>query len=206
MKNILIISVLSFVSILTVYANEPVMTRTFPATSITSVESYAYGGITLNGDAVSEVVVEVYFSSPQSNWSNEKIKQTIENNYTFDIKIENGKLYVVVKTDKNYRSEEMGTISFKITVPRQVNSSLETLGGNIQISNMSGSHELKTIGGSLIVENVSGKIKGNTVGGNINVTNAKEIINLSTVGGNITAKDCSGDVNLNTVGGKITRN
>jgi DUF4097 and DUF4098 domain-containing protein YvlB len=178
------------------------MTRTFPASSITAVEANTVGGnITVNGNAGTDAIVEVYFTS-NNDWSEEKIKKTIEECYTFDIHVKGGKLYAVAKTKSE--NIETGSVSFIITVPAKVKSDLQSVSGNICVSNLSGSHNFKTVGGSLIVENVLGKIKGNTVGGNINVTNTKgNNIVLNTVSGNITAKDCS-NVYLTTVDGDIT--
>ena len=178
----------------------PFMTREFQASSIREVEVSTTGGsLNLAGDAGSKAVVEVYVS--RDNWSNEKIKQFINEYYTLDIKVENGKLYAVAKQKKN--TSQGLSISFKVSVPKQVNSNLHTSGGSIRISNLSGSQNFKTSGGSLAIENASGKITGATSGGSINVTGSKDNIDLKTSGGSITAKDCGGNINLGTSGGSI---
>ena len=185
---------------------EPFMTRSFPASSITEVEAATSGGsLTLTGEAGSQAVVEVYVS--RDSWSNEKIKQTLDENYTIDVKVTNGKLYVAAKQKKNIANWQQGlSISFKITVPKQVNSDLKTSGGSIRLSNLSGSQNFKTSGGSLGIENVSGNIVGATSGGSINVSGSKDNIDLRTSGGSMTAKDCSGTINLSTSGGSINLN
>ena len=185
-------------------ANDPYLIRTFPASSIRTVEASTSGGsITLNGDAGSEAVVEVYVS--RGNWSAEKIRQTLEENYTIDIKVEGGKLYAEAKPKSKITNwNQLGvSVSFKISVPKQVNSNLRTSGGSISMSHLSGSQDFKTSGGSLSVENVSGDIVGRTSGGSITVTNSYDNIDLKTSGGSITAKDCSGKINLKTSGGSI---
>jgi len=64
------------------------MTKFFSASSIKELEAATTGGsLTLTGDAGSKATVEVYAS--RSNWSAEKIKQTLEDNYTIDIRVEN---------------------------------------------------------------------------------------------------------------------
>ena len=186
------------------WAKDPFMTRTFPASSVKTVEAATSGGsITVSGDAVQEATVEVYVSC--NKCSDEKIKQLLEENYTIDVKLKGGKLYVAAKQKgkiTNWNQQGL-SISFKISVPKQVNSNLQTSGGSIQISNLSGSQDFKTSGGSLTVENVSGNIVGKTSGGSITVTGSKDDIDLKTSGGSITAKDCSGKIFLKTSGGSI---
>ena len=183
---------------------DPLITRTFQATTIKAAEVITSGGsINLNGDAGSQAVVEVFVS--RDNWPVARIKQTLEENYIIDIKVENGKLYVEAKQKSNFNQSRQGlNISFKISVPKQVNSNLRTSGGSIRIGNLSGSHDFKTSGGSITVDNVSGNINGQTSGGSVNVKNAHDNIDLKTSGGSITASDCSGKINLVTSGGSVT--
>jgi len=182
----------------------PFMTRSFTASSIKEVEASTSGGsLTLTGDAGSKAIVEVYVS--RNGWSDEKIKQVLNENYTIDIKVESGKLYVVAEQKKNnFNGNSQGlSISFKITAPKQVNSNLQTSGGSIHIGYLSGSQNFKTSGGSLSIENVSGNTIGATSGGSITVTGSKDNIDLKTSGGSITAKNCSGKINLKTSGGSL---
>ena len=201
---VLFVSVLLSASCFTVYSQDPIMTRSFTASSIKEVESITAGGsLILTGDAGSDAKVEVFVS--RNNWSNDRIKQVLDENYTIEIKVENGKLYAVAKQKQNIANwNQQGlSISFKISVPKQVNSKLRTSGGSIQISNLSGSQDFRTSGGSLKVENVSGNITGMTSGGSITVIGSEDNINLRTSGGSITAKDCTGKIDLNTSGGSL---
>ena len=182
----------------------PYMTRTFSAPSIKDVEATTSGGsLTLAGDAGSEAKVEMYVS--HDGWSAEQIKKVLEENYTIDIKVENGKLYAVAKQKRsitNWNRQGL-SISFKITVSKQVDSNLQTNGGSIQINNLSGSQNFKTSGGSLAIENTSGNTVGSTSGGSINIKGSKDNINLNTSGGSISAKDCNGKIELKTSGGSL---
>jgi len=186
---------------------EPFMTRAFSATSVKAVEVVTSGGsITVNGDAGSEAVVEVYVS--RDNWSVAKIAQTLEENYLIEIKVEKGTLFVEAKPkSKTFNWNRQGlSISFKISVPKEVNTLLHTSGGSIRIAGVSGSQDFRTSGGSLTVENVSGNILGGTSGGSITITHSSENIELKTSGGSLKASDCSGKIYLRTSGGSIRLN
>ena len=199
-----------FTTYISAQKNEPFKTYTFPASSINMLEStMTNGNITVTGGA-GEVLVEMLVSgnSPRirRKWSDEEIKQYLEENYTIEVKIDSEKLLATArlkndgKKGKNYFS-----ISFRIAVPRQMSTNLKTTNGSIQISNLSGSQKFQTVNGSLKVENISGKISGSTVNGSITVTNSKDDINLNTVNGSIAAKDCDGKIILNTVNGRVKR-
>jgi hypothetical protein len=204
----LFISVFISAAFFSVYAGNqeraPFMTSDFPASSVKEVEAGTSGGsLTLTGSTGSKATVEMYVS--RDDWSADKIKQVLDENYSIVIQAENGKLVVEAKQKKNrinWNSQGL-SISFKITVPKQVNSVLQTSGGSIRISNLSGTQNFRTSGGSLTVEGVSGNITGATSGGSITVTGSKDNIDLSTSGGSITADYCNGNINLRTSGGSL---
>ena len=208
MKNlfILMLGVFMNANLITVNAQQKdlYMARNFPASTISAVEASTSGGsITVSGDAGSQAIVEVFAS--RDRWSAEQIKQAVEENYTIDIKVVSGKLTAEVKQKNKISNwnQQGVSISLKISVPRQVDSNLQTSGGSIHISNLTGSQDFRTSGGSLTVENVSGNIVGRTSGGSITVSNSSDNIDLTTSGGSITAKDCNGKINLKTSGGSI---
>jgi hypothetical protein len=163
MKNLFVLSVSILFSVhfcVNAQPKEPYVTRSFPAASIKEViANTSGGGIILNGNAASEAVVEMFVStnnsnnsqnslldrfldfflsreSDQKNKPDEQIKQKLEENYTIDIKLEDGNLYVVAKPKISNNNRSGLRISFKISVPKQVNSNLQTSGGSIQISNL----------------------------------------------------------------------
>jgi len=186
---------------------DPLLTRTFPAASIKSVEVNTSGGsITVSGNDAREAVVEVYVS--RDKWSAEKIKQSLDENYTIDINVSGGKLNVSAKSKKTISNWNLNglNISVKISIPRQVSSNLHTSGGSIHISNLTGAQDIRTSGGSLTIDDVSGNITGKTSGGSISISNSNDKINLTTSGGSIIAKDCNGKISLNTSGGSIRMN
>jgi len=191
-------------------SNEPFSSYTFSALAMSSINaveaSTLNGSLTVSGNANTEIVVEMYVSRNRTGFlrrarTEKEIKQHLVENYTIEVKLVDEKLLVAAKQNDNKSSQI--SISFKIIVPRQMNSNLETTNGSVQISNLTGSHKFATVNGSLKVENVSGKIYGSTTNGSITVTNSNDDINLSTVNGSITEIGCSGKINLTTVNGKV---
>jgi DUF4097 and DUF4098 domain-containing protein YvlB len=216
MKKLFVLSVSVLLSAtFTAYGqnNEPFATHTFSTSLIKSVESATTNGeITVNGNATSEAIVEVFVSpinsgnsrsARRNKLSDEEIKRIIEKEYTIDVKVEGEKLYAIARTEN--RGQQKINISFNISVPKQdANCNLQTVNGGVSINNLSGSQSLSTVNGSLKVENVSGNITGTTTNGNINTTNSNGKITLATINGNINIADVSGVISTRTTNGKVT--
>ncbi len=185
----------------------PFMTKSFPASSVKSVESTTSGGnISVSGTATTNATVEVYIQSGNSRktYTNDEIKKKLDEEWELTVAVEGQKLVARAKRKKNYDNWNNSlSISFKITSPKSTNTNLTTSGGNITLNSLQGNQDFTTSGGNLNVEDVSGKLKGRTSGGNINVKNASEYIDLVTSGGNIDAESCNGEIKLSTSGGNV---
>ena len=188
---------------------EPFQTKSLSGESIKNVEAQTSGGsISVAGVNASEARIEVYVWPNNKNKSNAlskaEIQKRVVEDYKLDISVSNNKLSAVAKTKvKLMNWKKSLSISFKIFVPQNVSTDLNTSGGSISLTNLSGNENFSTSGGSLNVENVSGKIDGRTSGGSINVKNSKDDIELTTSGGSIEAENCNGKIHLTTSGGSI---
>jgi DUF4097 and DUF4098 domain-containing protein YvlB len=185
---------------------EPFLTKNFPA-SIKNVKVETSGGsITVDGAGEGQTRVEMYVQANgnNNNMSKEEIQSRLEKDYAIEIITNNQQVSAIAqRKNKNFNWRDQLSISFKVFVPKNVSTDLNTSGGSISISNVSGEQDFKTSGGSLNVANVKGKINGRTSGGSIQVSDSDSEIDLSTSGGSIAAKDCSGNIRLNTSGGSL---
>jgi hypothetical protein len=188
---------------------EPFLTKSLSGDAIKNVEATTSGGsISVAGVSASEARIEVYVWPNNYNKSNAlskaEIQKRIDEDYKLDISVSNNKLSAIAKTkDKLMNWKKSLNISFKIFVAQNVSTDLNTSGGSISLTNLSGNENFSTSGGSLNVENVSGKIDGRTSGGSINVKNSKDDIELTTSGGSIDAENCNGKIHLTTSGGSL---
>lgn len=177
------------------------------AGSIKAVKVQTSGGsITVEGMTGGESRVEMYVQSNDrhDNLTKEQIQKKLDEDYTIEITATNQQLIAIAK-QKNKISNWRNTlnISFKVFAPKNISSDLNTSGGSINISNVSGEQDFKTSGGSLHIDHVTGKINGKTSGGSIEVSDSDNEIDLSTSGGSISAKDCKGNIDLRTSGGSL---
>ncbi len=187
------------------------LSKSFSGESIDKVVSETSGGnITVTAISPSESRVEVFVNqnnNRQKSLSDDEIKSRIDNDYILDISASNGKLTVTAKPKHKITDWKKAlSFSFKIFVASTTEAELETSGGNIELTGLTGKKDFTTSGGNLILKDISGKTKGRTSGGNIYLGNSKDDLDLKTSGGNINAENSSGNISVSTSGGSIRLN
>jgi DUF4097 and DUF4098 domain-containing protein YvlB len=163
------------------------------------------GGISVSGVSSTEARVEVYIRSNNGReLSKEEIKRKLEEDYSLNLTVSGNKLTATAEPkDDDINWKQALSISFKIFVPQNVSTDLNTSGGGIELTNLSGTHDFSTSGGGLRISKLGGKTRGKTSGGGISVSDTKGEIRLHTSGGRIDASHCSGQITLKTSGGSI---
>ena len=186
------------------------LNKSLSAESINQVEAKTSGGgIEVSGVSPSEARIEVYVTENdhRGSYSKEEIQKIITNDYDFSVTTSGNKLTAIAKPKRNFNNWRNNlSISYSIYVPTNCGTHLNTSGGGISISNLSGEQHFNTSGGGLEVKGLSGKIYGQTSGGGITVSDSKDDIDLETSGGGIEASRCTGQIRLNTSGGSIDLN
>jgi DUF4097 and DUF4098 domain-containing protein YvlB len=185
----------------------PYMTKSLKESAIRSVVVKTSGGsIVVTGAGEGDPRVEVYISGNNGNndISNDEIKKRLEN-YILDVTVNNGEVQAIAKGKSKglFNWNNSLNISFKVFVPKQVTTDLNTSGGSIHLDNLTGKQTFETSGGSLHMDRLTGTTHGRTSGGSIHVSNSGQDIDLSTSGGSITAANCIGHIRLETSGGSL---
>jgi DUF4097 and DUF4098 domain-containing protein YvlB len=183
------------------------LTKPLAAEAITAVEAQTSGGgIEITGGYNQDARIEVYVMTNGifHELSKDEIDRRLREDYDFSIMIKDHKLTAIARTKRgsmNWKKDL--NISYKIYVPENVSTQLNTSGGGIHLSNLSGDEDFHTSGGGLHVSRLRGKIRGGTSGGGIHVADSRDDIDLSTSGGGIEASHCTGKIRLVTSGGSL---
>jgi hypothetical protein len=185
----------------------PYLTKSLSGNAIKHVfVSTSGGSITVSGDKGQQPRVEVYITNNMGfNPSKEEIKKHLADDYSLDISVNGGELHAVAKRKHNGNWDwgRSLNIAFKVYVPQDVATNLETSGGSIHLDNLTGEEKFTTSGGSLHLDRLTGNVRGRTSGGSIQVSNSGENIDLETSGGSIHANNCKGIIKLGTSGGSL---
>jgi DUF4097 and DUF4098 domain-containing protein YvlB len=208
MKKILTMAIVAMLTVvLHTHAQdgEPFLKKSFTKENVTKVYARTSGGsIAVEGGTTTRV--EVYITGNNGrDLSKDEIKKRLDEDYEMIVDVANNVLTVKAEPkDKFFNWKRALNISFKVFVPTNMSTDLETSGGSISMRDLSGDHNFSTSGGSLELAKLSGKIRGRTSGGSIEVSDSKgEYIDLGTSGGSISASSCNGKISLSTSGGSI---
>lgn len=94
-------------------------------------------------------------------------------------------------------------LRFVISVPKKYNVDLNTSGGSISVSDLTGKALSKTSGGSLTFGRIEGPVNGKTSGGSISLQGCTGNADVRTSGGSIRIGEVDGQVQAMTSGGSI---
>jgi DUF4097 and DUF4098 domain-containing protein YvlB len=93
---------------------------------------------------------------------------------------------------------------YTVAVPAQFNAKLNTSGGPIAVSDLTGSVKADTSGGGLKFTRLHGPLDGDTSGGGIRATDCEGEIKIDTSGGGIEVAGGGGSLHGETSGGGVT--
>lgn len=186
----------------------PYMSKTFSRDQVKNLKSETSGGnIEVMGQSSGDARIEVYVRSNNGghNLTGDEAKQRLDESMELKVGLEGNELDAVAKQkhdwDNNWRRGI--SVSFRIYVPESVSSNLRTSGGNIHLSDLTGTEDFETSGGNLHLQGLSGKVTGTTSGGNVDISDSKNEIDLRTSGGNMHANNCDGTITMETSGGSL---
>jgi DUF4097 and DUF4098 domain-containing protein YvlB len=191
-------------------ATEERITTNFSATAGgTLVVDVGLGSVEVTTNATLEVVVDTWRRVTRQDQAREE-RFLAENPVTI---VQEGN---TVTVRCSHREERFGWFSgwfrgwgdrneakYTIRVPAQFNGRLNTAGGSIAVSDLSGAVAADTSGGALRFVRIHGPLRGNTSGGEIKVVDCVGDIKVDTSGGAINLAGGSGAFKGETSGGAI---
>lgn len=143
-----------------------------------------------------------------NSWGRDQVVVRIKNPDGFEIDLDQDGDSISVIAESERRGlfgMRRSNISFLVSVPKQYNVDLETGGGPIEVSDLSGNVTVDTSGGSIEIGQISGgDVKADTSGGKIDIDDVDGNVEADTSGGRITIGNVTGDVVADTSGGGIS--
>ena len=166
-----------------------------------------FGSIDVTTNSTAAVAVSVWRKVTRGSAEDEQ-KYLSENPVVF---VQDGNTVTVrahSKTKEKFHwfngSQNRNEAKYIIQVPAQFNAQLNTSGGGIAASDVTGEVKADTSGGELRFARLHGPLNGDTSGGGIRVTDCEGQIKIDTSGGGIEVTGGSGTLNGDTSGGSIT--
>ncbi len=94
-------------------------------------------------------------------------------------------------------------VHFQVKVPSSFHATVNTAGGDVEISGLGGNVHCETSGGDLRLTALQGSVYGETSGGDVIVRNVRGSLEAHTSGGNIEVDSVTGPVKVGTSGGEV---
>ena len=92
---------------------------------------------------------------------------------------------------------------YDLRVPKKIEAAIQTDGGSISVSDLSGNLTAQTSGGSMTFARLEGTLDGKTSGGFIETEDCHGPIDIETSGGHIRVTQSEGTLHAHTSGGRI---
>jgi len=137
---------------------------------------------------------------------NVEIEGQNKDDFSVEFIPKNGNLQIIgerTNSNSNWGWKKQLRISFNITVPSKYNIQLNTSGGSVNITDLTGNIDAYTSGGSIGLGNIVGNVQAKTSGGTIKVGNVAGNVLLYTSGGSIEVGEVLGELSARTSGGSI---
>lgn len=142
-----------------------------------------------------------------NTWDQNRVRVRIRNTDGFEVELSQDDNDVIVTAESRSRGFfgiRRSSIRFRVDVPVSYNLELDTGGGAIQISDITGNIDADTSGGRIEIGNVTrGSVRADTSGGRIDIGDVDGDVVADTSGGRITIGNVAGDVSADTSGGSI---
>lgn len=186
---------------------DPYLTKSFTISGEGKLHVETSGGsIAVSGEKGNQVTVEMYVKK-NGSWSDwfgqdDDVEEALQD-YDIDIHQQGLEINATAKRKgKSWGSNKL-SISFKVTVPLNMSTDLNTSGGSISLTNVTGDHKVNTSGGSLNFDKIMGNTVARTSGGSINVQSFEGSLDAKTSGGSIRLSNSTGELHVHTSGGSI---
>lgn len=182
--------------------------KTIPAEGITHVNvETVNGNIELLGDDEDEIRIEIYASKRlvMNLFRKETISAEDLGYGLINISQQNETLRIAVRNNGFWRWDWLSffQVSFRVFLPKNINTLLKTTVGDIYLNNIAGKQTLRTAIGDIKIANSNGEIQGKSSAGNIKIGHCDIKGDISTSGGNVLIFNSKGELNSNTSGGNI---
>jgi hypothetical protein len=188
-------------------ATEENLNKTFPATAGgTLVVEVEFGSIDVTTNTTAEVAVDVWRKvgrknkTDEADYLREHPVEFIHEGNTLTVRCKRSE---ATKGWFNWGSGNRNEAKYTIRVPAQFSVRLNTAGGGIAVSDLTGEVKAGTSGGGLKFTRIHGPLTGNTSGGSIRVADTEGEIKIGTSGGGIDVSGGSGSLSGHTSGGSV---
>ncbi|WP_339878246.1 hypothetical protein [uncultured Algoriphagus sp.] len=200
----LVLLLFSFCIAASAFEADPYLTKKFTLNGSGNLKVETSGSsVAVSGTAGNQVIVDMYvkYEGKEIEIEDAQVENELEN-YSLDISQSGNTISLIIKKKNNTGRNKLN-LSFKVQVPTEMSSKIQSSGGSIAFDGVKGEQEIATSGGSIQVVNSSGYVNTHSSGGSLRVENFEGNIDVQSSGGSVKVSQLIGDLKVNTSGGSV---
>lgn len=184
---------------------DPYLTKEFTQNGSGNLKVETSGSsVAVTGTSGNKVIVDIFvkYNGREIEMENEEVERELAN-YNLDISQSGNTVAVTIKKKNNTGRNNQLNLSFKIQVPEETSSDIQSSGGSISIDGLTGDQQIATSGGSIQVLNSWGSVETKSSGGSFKAENFDGNVKVESSGGSIKVSQLTGDLEIYTSGGSV---
>lgn len=190
------------------YDGAPYLSQSFSLNGPGNLEVETSGSsISVSGTSGNTVTIDMYvkYKGKEIDTENAEVEELLED-YTLDFSQKGNTISITAKRNGSWGWESNNKLSlaFKVSVPHEMSSAIQSSGGSISLTEITGNHEISTSGGSITISKSEGKLLTRSSGGSFRLEEFRGDVSVQTSGGSVKINQVSGDVAVGSSGGSVT--
>jgi len=163
--------------------------------------------VSVSGTSGNTVIIDMYvkYKGKEIDRENADIEELLEE-YDLDFSQNGNTISLTAKKSGGWgwNSDKSLNLSFKISVPHNMSTNINSSGGSISLTEISGNHEINTSGGSIKVAQSDGKLTTRSSGGSFRLEEFRGNVSAQSSGGSIKISKVTGDISIGSSGGSVS--
>lgn len=189
------------------YDGDPYLSQSFSLAGTGDLKVATSGSaITVTGTSGNTIIIDMYvkYKGNEIDTENAEVEELLED-YTLDISQSGNTISITAKKRSNqgWDSSNKLNLAFKIQVPHEISSNIQSSGGSISLTEISGKHEIQSSGGSIKIDNCDGELVTRSAGGSFRLEEFKGNASVQSSGGSIKINQLTGDLAIGSSGGSV---
>ena len=182
-------------------------------------QSYAINGpgdlkVETSGSSVSvvgtpgnTVTIDMYvkYRGKEIDREDAEVEELLEE-YDLDFSQDENTITLIAKKSGSWgwNSDNRLSLAFKISVPHTMSTNINSSGGSISLTEITGEQEINTSGGSINVSKSDGKLTTRSSGGSFRLEEFRGNVSVATSGGSVKISQVEGDISIGSSGGSVS--
>lgn len=190
------------------FEGEPYLSQSFSINGPGDLKVETSGSsVSVSGTSGNTVTIDMYvkFRGKEIDRENAEVEELLEE-YDLDFSQDGNTISLKAKKSGSWgwNSDNRLNLAFKISVPHNMSTNINSSGGSISLAELTGEHEINTSGGSIKVSKSEGELVTKSSGGSFRLEEFRGNVSVQTSGGSVKISQVAGDISIGSSGGSVS--